>query len=58
MYLDKGTKGLKELAYIRNSTPSKFQKSIFAQAIDYMINLDNEQITDLDKFLVASGYMQ
>ncbi|RBL89287.1 hypothetical protein [Chitinophaga flava] len=30
MYLDKGTKGLKELAHIRNWTPQKFQKSIFA----------------------------
>ncbi|MCW3464418.1 DUF2268 domain-containing putative Zn-dependent protease [Chitinophaga nivalis] len=29
-----------------------------AKAIDYMINLDNEQIADLDKFLVDSRYMQ
>ncbi|MBC9913843.1 DUF2268 domain-containing putative Zn-dependent protease [Chitinophaga varians] len=30
MYLDKGTKGLKELARIRNWTPEKFQKSFAA----------------------------
>lgn len=29
-----------------------------AKAIGYMINLDNEQIAELDKFLAASGYMQ
>lgn len=29
-----------------------------AKAIDYIINLDNEQVAELDKFLAASGYMQ
>lgn len=29
-----------------------------AKAIDYLLNIDNEQIADLDKFLAASGYMQ
>ncbi|WP_343745333.1 DUF2268 domain-containing putative Zn-dependent protease [Chitinophaga sp.] len=29
-----------------------------AKAIDYMLHLDNEQLTELDKFLSDSGYMQ
>ncbi|MVT07826.1 DUF2268 domain-containing putative Zn-dependent protease [Chitinophaga tropicalis] len=58
MYLDKGTKGLKELAQIRNWTPSKFQKSIFAHP-DFWTSIRpntlkvKEDKADIEKLIAA-----
>lgn len=58
MYLDKGSKGLKEMIRLRNWTPVRFQKSIFAHP-DFWTSVRpntlkvKEYNTDIEKLITA-----